>query len=98
MRQKTCLTGNKNCSSIEWALTREPSKWTISAVEWGIKAGVPVIVISGNANEFAYLRASELIECLRSSALLRDECDDVNGVDRLVMLKLLFSMRILVLF
>ncbi len=52
-------------------------------VEWDAKAGVPIIVIGGNANEFAYLRASELIEGSWSSVLLRDECD----VDWLVMLK-----------
>ncbi len=38
--------------------------------------GVPIIVIDGNTNEFAYLRASELIEGSWSSVLLRDECDD----------------------
>ncbi len=52
-------------------------------VEWHVKAGVPIKVIGENANEFAYVRASELIEGSWSSVLLRDECD----VDRLVMLK-----------
>ncbi len=65
----------------------------ISGVEWDVKAGVPIKVIGGNANELAYVRASELIESSWSSVLLRDECD----VDRLVMLKWSFSMRILVL-
>ena len=43
----------------------------ISGVEWDVKAGVPIKVIGGNANEFAYLRASELIEGSWSSILLR---------------------------
>ena len=50
----------------------------ISGVEWDVKAGVSII--GGNANEFAYVIASELIEGSWSSVLLRDKCD----VDRLV--------------
>ncbi len=82
-------------STVEWALTSEGRKWIIFGLEWDVKAGVPIIVIGGNenANEFAYLRASELIEGSWSSVLLRDECD----VDKLLMLKWSFSMRILVL-
>ncbi len=45
----------------------------ISGVEWDVKAGVSII--DGNAKEFAYVRASELIEGSWSSVLLRDECD-----------------------
>jgi hypothetical protein len=71
-------------STVEWALTSERRKWIISGVEWDVKAGVPIIVLGGNVNEFAYLRASELIEVSWSSVLLRYECDDVEGVDRLV--------------
>ncbi len=78
-------------------MTSEPRKWIISGVEWDVKAGVPIIGIGGNANEFASVRASELIEGSWPSVLLRDECDDVEGADRLVMLKWSFSMRILVL-
>ncbi len=48
--------------TVEWALTNEGRKWIISGIEWDVKAGVPIIVIGGNANEFASVRASELIE------------------------------------
>ncbi len=55
----------------------------MSDVEWDVKAGVPIKVIGGNANEFAYITASERIKGSWSSILLRDECE----LDRLVMLK-----------
>jgi hypothetical protein len=80
-------------STVEWALTSERREWIISGVEWDVKEGVPIIGIGGNANEFASVRASQLIEGSWPSVLLRDECD----VDRLIMLKWSFSMRILVL-
>jgi hypothetical protein len=56
----------------------------ISGVKWDVKAEMPIKVIGGNANEFAYVRVSELIEGSWWSVLLRDQCD----VDRLVMLKI----------
>ncbi len=52
----------------------------ISGVEWDVKAGVPIKVIGGNANELAYVRASELIEGSWSSVFLRDECDENSSV------------------
>ncbi len=44
-------------STVEWALTSEHRKRTISGVEWDVKAGVLIIGIGGNANEFTYVRA-----------------------------------------
>ncbi len=49
-------------STVQWALTSECRKRTISGVEWDVKAGIPIIGIGENANEFASIRASELIE------------------------------------
>ncbi len=80
-------------STVEWALTSERRERIIPGVEWDVKAEVSLIGIGGNANEFASVRASELIEGSWPSVLLRDECD----VDRLVMLKWSFSIRILML-